>query len=87
MSDKKVATGSYDLETIKYFSANVILKVECPHCGYISEVDAGDDFIEYPAPEKNSEFECYECEKEFILNMKIKLTARIEYWTEREGDE
>ena len=76
----KQASGTYDLASIKYFSPDgIVLTFDCPTCGEKIEIDAGDDFIEYPEPEMVREsIEC-DCGREIKLQLKIKMTVTVEY--------
>lgn len=72
-------TGSYDLGSIKYFRPiGIVLDFQCPSCGAQIEIDAGDDFIKYPQPEKLRELECIDCAHEFSVKLKIEMSVSIE---------
>ena len=76
----KKARGTYDMEAIKYFRpVGIVLDFDCPQCGAKIEIDAGDDFIEYPKPTKTLDLECIDCGHEFALKLKIEMTVSIEY--------
>lgn len=69
--------GGYDLETIKWFApTGITVKVDCPICGKTIEMDAGDDFIEYPKKVKQGWLEC--CDNEIELKIGITLVTVLD---------
>lgn len=76
---KQSFVGGYDLETIKWFTpTDLILSIVCPYCGSKLEIDAGDDFIEYPKESQQTTLYCDECERGIDAVLKISMTTRID---------